>query len=138
MRCPVTENGRILNIPHKKNFIIPIIVLALLSFAISFYWIEEELLCEACGGCSYTKGQQIVYIESFEMDNNHLKSVHFQSVFSSKNRFWYARNFQLEHIGIHLDSATVSDTSIRFILEGEFINHGTCVPFSFRNLKRIP
>jgi AAA15 family ATPase/GTPase len=121
--------------PNKKLLIF-LSLLVLIVFSVYFF--EKGIQCEGCGGCSYEAGQRIVYIKEFKMEDGAVKEVKFQNTLNSKDNFWYARDFELKNKNIHLDSSTVADTTIRYILDGEFIKHGTCVPFQFKNLTRIP
>lgn len=97
--------------------------------------------------CNYEDKEVEAYISHYQIDQDSTMTVWFKAVEEQKSWVWSADtegktdvrlySSQFEDYDLTIDTATIDDKSILYLVKGTFILEGTCGPHSIYDVKRL-
>ena len=114
----------------NKVTLLIVIVCLLGGLALTIY--TSVIGCNGCGGCEYVAFEEVARVNSIEYEEDSIVDVDFITENGDKIYFYgfYKFNFEFE-----LDE--FEDESNQFLISGERITRGTCVPNYFNKVEMI-
>lgn len=107
-------------------------LIVILTIIISGCWFKQPV----GGKCVYKDFNEIGTVSDFNMDeNDSLTEVNFTIENEPQTRLLRLKEKDIEQIGKGvLNSITVKDTSLRYVIEGRKIVKGSCYPYSINKI----
>ncbi len=97
--------------------------------------------------CNYEDKEVKAYISNYEIQDDSTMIIWFKAVEEQKSWVWDAddenktdiriHSSQFEEYDLSIDTATIDDISILYLVEGTFILEGTCGPHTIFAIERL-
>ena len=93
--------------------------------------------CPGCGGCTYEKFEDQVFVKTTKWENDSIIEVTLKSVTDTTQSTFYLDNWEITQRFQHLDPILFKNKKQKFLIEGEIATSGACVPYVIQKLELV-